>query len=405
MAKVISPLHSISASGKADGLIYSYNQFGPYTRDQVTVSNPNTVDQQTWRNAMSSLASIWESTLSQEQRDGFDAYAATNPVQDRFGKQRFTTGRQIFFQQNIYRVANGLGIRNFPPRFPGAKYVPDSVSLSQEDDGLVLEIDPTPVNEELVYVSKIPAQNLGRKFPPNLNKFSRWIDTNDTEPFIIRPNNELTGEVKRYFFRIVFIDDNGFATPPRWLFTDATQVITEQTAPGNSFDQIDNGNVNTNVCTGGTIASGDQDNQRFFRTIWGFDFTGITIPPPVTSATLSLTAVTVTAQAEEDIFRIIVDNTNCQCTWNDRQTGVGWNTPGLGATTDYQTPSFGTNIINIARSYNWNVTNWVNDILSGVISDQRLLLRSFVQIPGAAPVWATHLNSNPDNRPSILIVP
>jgi hypothetical protein len=77
------------ASGSIAGLTYSHNAGGQYTRARATPVNSNTIQQQAVRAIFAQLATLWTTSLTQAQRDGWAAYAAAVSVPNPFGDPIF----------------------------------------------------------------------------------------------------------------------------------------------------------------------------------------------------------------------------------------------------------------------------------------------------------------------------
>lgn len=216
MALVVGALQSSFVSGKVGEVVFSYNQHGQYVRDNVAFLDPNTAQQQAWRAVFTALALDWEQLLSQSERELWHQFGLANPMCGRHGKHKFTSGRNWFFRLNSYRVAKGLGVRVAPPVNPAQNYNPD-LSIIVNGTGLQLVVDPIPSAEQLILVSSIPLQNVGRSFPPNLTTFLLWVDSGVTSPVTLIPIASFPVEEKRAFFKLITIDNFGRGNKPLWL--------------------------------------------------------------------------------------------------------------------------------------------------------------------------------------------
>lgn len=97
--KVESTVFDLQMSGKLGNVVAGIARGGiRWLRSRVTPSNPKTSEQSVVRNLISSLAGHWKETLSQANRDAWDAYAAQ--VQ----QQGLTiTGQNWFVGSNVLR--------------------------------------------------------------------------------------------------------------------------------------------------------------------------------------------------------------------------------------------------------------------------------------------------------------
>jgi len=96
--------HISEASGSLAGVTYSHNRGGQYMRARAVPVNPNTLQQQAVRNYMASRSSAWGSTLTQAQRDLWEAYADQVLLTDALGEPRKATGLNHYVRCNVPRM-------------------------------------------------------------------------------------------------------------------------------------------------------------------------------------------------------------------------------------------------------------------------------------------------------------
>lgn len=96
------------ASGSIGGLTASHNRGGQYLRARAIPVNTNSPQQQAVRQYMGQLASAWGNTLTQNQRDLWEAYADNVLLPDPLGEPRKATGLNHFIRCNIPRLQSGL---------------------------------------------------------------------------------------------------------------------------------------------------------------------------------------------------------------------------------------------------------------------------------------------------------
>lgn len=95
-------------SGSLGGITASHNAGGTYFRARVTPTNPNTLFQQAVRAAVALLSSIWQTTLSQLQRDAWKVYADNVTVTNRIGDQINISGLAMYIRSNVTRLQFNL---------------------------------------------------------------------------------------------------------------------------------------------------------------------------------------------------------------------------------------------------------------------------------------------------------
>lgn len=105
---LFKPVIGAELSGSIGGITASHNKGGAYFRNRVVPTNPATPAQGVVRQAMGTLASRWNNTLSPTQRDAWDTYALNVPLLNRLGESVNVTGLNMFQRSNIPRLQNGL---------------------------------------------------------------------------------------------------------------------------------------------------------------------------------------------------------------------------------------------------------------------------------------------------------
>lgn len=172
-----------AASGSVGGLTFSHNRAGPYIRNRATPVNPNTVYQQAVRSAMAALASYWNETLTQVQRDAWDLYAFNVPLINRVGDPINVGGIGMFQRTNVPVVQTGGGggsiIEDAPTIFNLGSYTPPAIAAitaatemisltfeplddwANEDDANMLVFSSRPMSPAINYF-KGPYRYAGR---------------------------------------------------------------------------------------------------------------------------------------------------------------------------------------------------------------------------------------------------
>jgi hypothetical protein len=102
------PLLADAMSGSVGGLVASHNRGGTYFRQRATPVNPGSTYQDLVRQILAQLTSLWQTVLTQDQRDAWDAYAANVTLPDRLGDQRNVGGIAQYVRSNVPRLQAGL---------------------------------------------------------------------------------------------------------------------------------------------------------------------------------------------------------------------------------------------------------------------------------------------------------
>lgn len=134
-----------AASGSIGGLTASHNRGGQYMRKRTVPVNPNTEQQQAVRNAMTLLSARWTTTLTDEERAAWSAYADAVGVTNVLGNSVKLTGLQWFNACNVPRIQAGLAIIDAAPTtYSLATLTPLTFAADASDD----DVDVTFVNTD-----------------------------------------------------------------------------------------------------------------------------------------------------------------------------------------------------------------------------------------------------------------
>lgn len=110
-------------SGSAGGLTFFRSKAGLAFRSRVNPVNPSTALQLVVRNAMASVSATWR-TLTQSQRDAWDAYATATPLPGKLGGTTNIGGEAMFCRCNVPRVQAGLAVVSNGPIASGTGDIP-----------------------------------------------------------------------------------------------------------------------------------------------------------------------------------------------------------------------------------------------------------------------------------------
>lgn len=101
-------------SGKIGGTVFAHNRSGSYARNWKMPVNPMTSRQQTVRGNLATAAAAWES-LTDSQRTGWNAYAASVPVMNRLGESKYLSGFNMFLRTLTVTELIGASAQNDAP--------------------------------------------------------------------------------------------------------------------------------------------------------------------------------------------------------------------------------------------------------------------------------------------------
>lgn len=97
-------------AGSIGNNTWSHNKGGAYVRRRSIPTNPNSTRQQDTRTALQLASSAWRN-LAPEEAASWNAWAALNPVLNRFGEAVQLTGQQAFVMLNSRII--GAGVNSF----------------------------------------------------------------------------------------------------------------------------------------------------------------------------------------------------------------------------------------------------------------------------------------------------
>lgn len=167
------------ASGKLGGIVASRNRGGSYLRKLSIPVNPQSIFQQTVRNAVSTLTSRW-ATLDQSVREGWGVYSDAVPMPDPFGDPRPIGALAMYVRCNVSRIQAGEPIVDNPPATLNLGDPPSMGDLSFTEDGGDVAIEwvndstLTSADKIVIYGSRPTAPT--RTTPIGGNRFLAKID-------------------------------------------------------------------------------------------------------------------------------------------------------------------------------------------------------------------------------------
>jgi len=96
------------ASGTLGGLVASRNKGGMYLKANATQVNRSTQGQQRSRSALVHANALWQ-TISPQQREAWETYAANVPINDNTGTPQTLTGQQHFLRLHTLFPPDWIG--------------------------------------------------------------------------------------------------------------------------------------------------------------------------------------------------------------------------------------------------------------------------------------------------------
>ena len=100
MAKLVNPLLSLEARGKANGCIYNTWRGISYAKSFASPAQPNTAEQLAARSRLVTYVNDWAG-LSDSEREAWNTYAAAHLLSDWTGSPKRITGQNWYIRCNV----------------------------------------------------------------------------------------------------------------------------------------------------------------------------------------------------------------------------------------------------------------------------------------------------------------
>jgi len=108
-----------AASGKAGGLVAAHNAGGQYLRQFAVPTNPNSTLQQQRRTNFGNLSTRWSNTLTQAQRDAWNAIASTITAVNALGDPILLSGQQAYMRASTIAMLAAMAPPDDAPSLSG----------------------------------------------------------------------------------------------------------------------------------------------------------------------------------------------------------------------------------------------------------------------------------------------
>lgn len=170
----------VPQSGSQSDTTASRNRFGQYNRTRATPVNPNTARQVLVRSRLGAASQAWRD-LTNDERAGWNAWAAVNGRVDSLGQTIYPSGHQRFV--GAYGLLSDAGFAGLPSvPTVSADPAPTLTALSAIDDGtLELTCTTTVSTTHRLVVFASPMLSAGVSFNGDfrfIQAFSAALTTN-----------------------------------------------------------------------------------------------------------------------------------------------------------------------------------------------------------------------------------
>lgn len=115
MAKLKYGAVVTDSRGSIGGMVFSRDRFGAVARQKTQPRAASSTARTLVQAGLANLSQRWGTTLSQSQRNAWEALATSNPVTDVFGNSHALSGMQLYVRCNQLRRQVGLAYIDTAP--------------------------------------------------------------------------------------------------------------------------------------------------------------------------------------------------------------------------------------------------------------------------------------------------
>jgi hypothetical protein len=165
MAKIALGGGVAAISGKSGGTVFARNKGGAYMRNFVKPTNPSTVYQEEARDRLTQYSNEWR-TMTDAQRESWNAWASEHPVLDRLGAAKTLTGAQAYTKINTNRdLASDATTNSTVPSEPawsqGIIDTDEAIVADISDGEILIPLGAGAAENQIVFVYATPAISAG----------------------------------------------------------------------------------------------------------------------------------------------------------------------------------------------------------------------------------------------------
>ena len=188
MASVTTSALIAEIRGKVGGNVFARNKGGLYVRAKIKPLNPRSVLQQTRRAIAAAVASHW-GTITQQQRDDWQAYAVNTSWTNRLGASINIGGEAAFVRLNAMNVLIGEAIDEAAPLAYGHAEATDFTITASEADAFAELVEPSTgwsgaLDDTFLCIFAAMPQPQSRDMAPNRYQFLQVIEGNTAVPIV-----------------------------------------------------------------------------------------------------------------------------------------------------------------------------------------------------------------------------
>jgi len=191
-------------------------------------------------------------------------------------------------------------------------------------------------------------------------------------------NGDLAAGIQRYFVVVRVVDGSGRPSSKQIMYIDAKKKREPENRIADADSYIDSLFPAVNYSTSDYVRVVRVGTTRMHTMLY-WDLTDISAGTEIEEATIYLWCREKTVGADIGAFKILVEWINGEVTYNVRETGVAWGTPGGEEGTDFcDTAEDWVSVGSKDAWYGWDVT----DAIQEMIDDPGAVRGFFVRNPG-----------------------
>lgn len=179
MAKLVNPLLSGAARGKANGQVYNSWRGIAYSKKFTSPAQPRTSAQLVARALLTTFVASWK-TITQAQRDAWDVFAADHLQTDWTGTPLRLTGQNWYISCNVTANRMGGSALSSPPT-AAAPAAPAGIVITKASNDLkVAWTSPTTGTVKLEFRTQGPHSAGAKGRYPKSKWRCSWVATTTT---------------------------------------------------------------------------------------------------------------------------------------------------------------------------------------------------------------------------------
>ncbi len=185
--------------GSIAGVTYARNRGGSYARGRTSPIQPNTPRQSLVRDIVAQLQTRFRATLTQAQRDGWEALASASTSTNRIGESIHLTALNHYIQVNSLRLGAGLAALDVAPAPPSHRDITDLTIAATVAAGVeITALAPALAVGDVLFVQTSGALSATRNFWKGPYPIFNYFLSTDVLPFTLVPPAQVVAGQRRH---------------------------------------------------------------------------------------------------------------------------------------------------------------------------------------------------------------